>query len=108
MKTITYSDLQIGSLDQQFIDKLMDKYDINYDDLDITYVFECDRFDSAMLTNAIIHEIMRQIILDNVENQDDIFDLEESIYTNCIDSHYDIDPEKLRTEDAKEVVRNFN
>ena len=108
MKTITYSDLQISELDQHFIDRLMDEYNIYYDDLDITYVFDGDKFDSATLTNAIIHEIMRQIILDNVEDQDDIFDLEESIYTNCIDSHYDIDPEKLRTEDAKEVVRNFN
>lgn len=108
MKTITYWDLFIGSLDQKFIDKLIDTYDIDCSNLDITYVFEGDNFNSAMLTNAIIHEIMREIILQNVENQEDIFDLEESIYTNCFDSFYDINPEELRTEEAKEVVRDFN
>lgn len=104
---ITYWDLYIPSLDQKYIDRLMDEYDVCADDLDISYVFESENFHTAKLTNAIIHEILRWIILDRVENQEDIYDLEESIYTNCIDSWFDINPDKLRSEEAKELVRNF-
>lgn len=107
MKYITYWDLILWSLDQEFIDKLIEKYDIDCSNLEITYVFEKENFTTADLTNAIIHEILREIILQNVEDQEDIFDLEESIYTNCIDSWFDIDPERLRTEEAKDLVKNF-
>jgi hypothetical protein len=50
---------------------------------------------------------MREIILQTVEDQDDIFKLEESIYTNCFDSHYNIDPDELHTQEAKDLVINF-
>lgn len=104
---ISYWDLYIPSADQDFIDRLIDEYDVNCDELEITYAFEKEEFSTYSYTNAIIHEILKWIILDRVEDQDDIFDLEESIYTNCLDSWFDIDPDKLRSKEAKELVRNF-
>ena len=107
MKIITYWDLFIAPLDQNYIDSLIDKYDIDCSQLDITYVFERDEFSTAMLTNAIIHEIMREIIIQNVEDQDDIFMLEENIYTNCIDSHFNVWLNELNSQQAKDLVINF-
>lgn len=54
MRTITYGDLIIPVLDQKYIDDLIDERDVDCSELDITYVFESDKFSSAMLTNAII------------------------------------------------------
>lgn len=104
---ITYWDLFIPELDQKYIDSLIDERDVDCSQLDITYVFERDDFNTAMLTNAIIHEIFRYIILDNVEDQDDIFTLEESIYTNCFCSGLDCNIDDLKTEQAKDLLRNF-
>ena len=108
MKQITYSDLFIPELDQNYIDKLIDERDVDCSELDITYVFESDKFSSAMLTNAIIWEIFHWIIMHNVINIDDQDKLLDSIYTNAFCSWLDISADDVESEEAKYLVRNFN
>lgn len=109
MKTITYSDLFIPELDQKYIDSLIDEYDIDCSQLDITYVFEdLDHFTTYRYTNAIICEIMTQIVINSIEDEHDRGLLIDNIFTNCFDSHYDIDDtDALHTQEAKDLVTNF-
>lgn len=104
---ITYSDLIIGSDDQMFIDRLIDERNVDCSCLDISYVFESGDFNSAKLTNAIIREIFKYIIMRDVEDVDDQDKLIDAIFTNCYDSCLDIDPEDLKTDEAKELVINL-
>mgnify|MGYP006967238180 FL=1 len=108
MRTITYSDLFIPELDQNYIDKLIDERDVDCSELDISYVFESENFNSAKLTNAIIWEIFYRIIMHNVTNIDDQNKLIDSIYTNAFCSWLDISADDVETEEAKDLVRNFN
>lgn len=107
MKQITYWDLFIPELDQNYIDRLIDERDVDCSELDITYVFESDNFNSAMLTNAIIGEIFYWIITHNVTNIDDQDTLLDWIYTNAFCSGIDVDPDELKTQEAKDLVLNF-
>lgn len=108
MKTITYSDLFIPELDQNYIDKLIDERDVDCSELDISYVFESNKFSSAMLTNAIIWEIFHWIIMHNVTNIDDQDKLLDSIYTNAFCSWLDISVDEVKSRKAKDLVRKFN
>ena len=108
MKTITYSDLFIPELDQNYIDKLIDERDVDCSELDISYVFESENFNSAKLTNAIIWEIFYRIIMHNVTNIDDQNKLIDSIYTNAFCSWLDISADEVESEEAKDLVRDFN
>lgn len=107
MKTITYWDLILWELDQKYIDNLIDERDIDCSLLDISYVFESEDFNSTRLTNAIIWEIMHYLAVHYVNDYDDINMLLDSIFTNCIDSHYNINPDELKTQEAKDLVINF-
>ena len=107
MRTITYWDLFIPELDQNYIDRLIDERDVDCSELDITYVFESDRFNSVMLTNAIIGEIFHWIIMHNVTNIDDQDTLLDWIYTNAFCSGIDVDPDELNTQEARDLVCNF-
>ena len=108
MKTITYSDLFIPELDQNYIDKLIDERDVDCSELDISYVFESENFNSAKLTNAIIWEIFYRIIMHNVTNIDDQNKLIDSIYTNAFCSWLDISADEVESEEAKDLVHDFN
>ena len=90
MYTITYSDLFIPELDQNYIDKLIDERDVDCSELEIWRVFDCPEFSSAKLTNAIIWEIFHWIIMHNVQ------------------SWLDISADEVESEEAKDLVRNFN
>lgn len=107
MKQITYSDLFIPELDQNYIDGLIDERDVDCSELDITYIFESDRFNSAMLTNAIIGEIFHWIIMHYVDDMDDQDTLLDWIYTNAFCSGIDVNPEELKTDKAKDLLSNF-
>lgn len=107
MKTITYWDLFIPELDQKYIDSLIDERDVDCSELDISYVFESENFNSAKLTNAIIWEIFYRIIMHNVTNIDDQDTLLDWIYTNAFCSGIDVDPDELKTQEAKDLVLNF-
>ena len=108
MYTITYSDLFIPELDQNYIDKLIDERDVDCSELDISYVFESENFNSAKLTNAIIWEIFYRIIMHNVTNIDDQNKLIDSIYTNAFCSWLDISADDVESKEAKDLVHNFN
>lgn len=107
MKQITYSDLFIPELDQNYIDRLIDERDVDCSELDITYIFESDRFSSAMLTNAIIGEIFHWIIMHYVDDIDDQDTLLDSIYTNAFCSWLDCNMDELKTDKAKDLLSNF-
>lgn len=108
MYTITYSDLFIPELDQNYIDKLIDERDVDCSELEIWRVFDCPEFSSAKLTNAIIWEIFHWIIMHNVQNIDDQDKLLDSIYTNAFCSWLDISADEVESEEAKDLVHNFN
>lgn len=108
MTTITYWDLFIPVLDQKYIDDLIDERDVDCSELDISYVFECENFNSAKLTNAIIWEIFYWIIMHNVTNIDDQNKLIDSIYTNAFCSWLDISADEVESKEAKDLVRDFN
>lgn len=104
---ITYSDLIIGSNDQAFIDRLIDERNVDCSCLDISYVFESKDVNSAKLTNAIIREIFHYVIMRDVKDIDDQDKLIDAIFTNCFDSYLNINPEDLKTDEAKELVINL-
>lgn len=100
-----YSDLIPAPLDLEYIDKLAGAYNINWqDDLDI----EIDALDDrTSITNHIIACLLYKIAKDNIDDEDDCIKITNSIYTNCLDSGYDIDEDDVETEQAKEFIRNF-
>lgn len=104
MLKCTYWDLIIAKNDQEFIDELMEKYNIR--EWDIELMLDWDMY-WARFTNAVIFWIMVEIVNKNVENYDDKIKLIDSIYTNCLDSFFDIDVDELETQEAKDLVENF-
>ena len=104
MLKCTYWDLIIAKNDQEFIDELMEKYNIR--EWDIELMLDWDMY-WARFTNAVIFWIMVEIVNNNVENYDDKIKLIDSIYTNCLDSFFDIDVDELETQEAKDLVENF-
>ena len=104
MLTWTYNDFIIGVSDQEFIDELLEKYNIREWDVELMLDWEMYW---ARFTNAVIYWIMVEIVNKNVENYDDKIKLIDSIYTNCLDSFFDIDVDELETQEAKDLVENF-
>ena len=100
----TYNDFIIGVSDQEFIDELLEKYNIREWDVELMLDWEMYW---ARFTNAVIYWIMEEIVNKNVENYDDKIKLIDSIYTNCSDSFFNIDVDELETQEAKDLVENF-
>lgn len=100
----TYNDFIIGVSDQEFIDELLEKYNIREWDIELLLDWEMYW---ARFTNAVIYWIMVEIVNKNVENYDDKIKLIDSIYTNCLDSRFDIDIDDLKTQEAKDLVNAF-
>ena len=111
MYTITYGDLIIPELDQRYIDNLIEERDVDCSELDITWFFESLHgrpASTANYTNAIIWEIFFYIISHNVDDEDDKEKLINSIYTNAFCSWLDISADDVESEEAKDLVHNFN
>lgn len=108
MHWITYGDLIIPVLDQNYIDKLIEDRDVDCSELDIGDVFVAPKFTTAMLTNRIIYEIFYWIITHNVSDEKDQEKLIDSIYTNAFCSWLDISADDVETEEAKDLVHDFN
>lgn len=106
---ITYSDFIIGSLDEDYLNRLSEEWWIAWEDMDISDYLRSYAMDinSAWVTNAIIYELLYKIADMNVEDEDDLELIKDSIYCNCFDSHYNISEDELKTEQAKEFIRNF-
>lgn len=96
-----YYNLQIAPLDEKYLDELSETRWIERTDVD----FEWSWF--WLITNAIIWALFEEIVYNNVEDEKDREKLINSIYTNCLDSWFDIDEDELETEQAKEFIKNF-
>jgi len=81
-----YWDMQIWSMDQAYIDKISDIYDIDYYDCEIEEL--CN---GASLTNKLIYyilyEAVEKLFISNKNRQL----LQDNIYCNCLDSWFMID-----------------
>lgn len=96
-----YYKLQIAPLDENYLDELSETWGINRTDVD----FEWSWF--WPIANAIIWALFEEIVYNNVEDEKDREKLINSIYTNCIDSWFDINEDELETRQAKEFIKNF-
>ena len=74
-----YYELQIASLDEDYLNDL----------------------------TAIIRAVFIEIVLKNIEDENDSKKPIDSIYTNCLDSRFDIDEDELETQQAKDFINNF-
>lgn len=98
---MNYYDLQIKPLDEQYLDELGAPYGIDRRDLDISEFWTSD------ITNSCMYMLLYTIAGNEVEDYEDRTKIQEAIYTNCLDSGYDIDEDQLRTEQAKKFINNF-
>ena len=96
-----YYELQIASLDENYLNELTDTRWVDRTDVDF------DRDWTWLITNAIIRAVFIEIVLKNIENENDSRKLIDSIYTNCLDSRFDIDENELETQQAKDFINNF-
>lgn len=96
-----YYNLQIAPLDENYLDELSETRWIERTDVDF------ERNWNWVITNAIIQALFEEIVYNDVEDEKDREKLIESIYTNCLDSGFDIDEDELETEQAKEFIKNF-
>lgn len=104
-KPITYSDLIIKSLDLEFINNICEHRDCDIDDIDLWYCITSGDFD---ITNYIISEVFHNAVFKYVEDEDDSEKLRESIYVNCLDSGFNIEPSDLKTKQAIDFLEDFN
>jgi hypothetical protein len=96
-----YYNLQIAPLDESYLDELSETRWIERTDVDF------ERNWNWVITNAIIQALFEEIVYNNVEDDKDREKLIDSIYTNCLDSRFDIDEDELESEEAKEFIKNF-
>ena len=104
-----YWDITIWSLDQEYIDRISDLYDIDYYDAD---VYLDEDLNNASITNQLIYYILTEAV-----NNLDISDknkefLQDKIYCNCLDSWFnfysdDVYDEIEWTDEEKEIIKKF-
>jgi hypothetical protein len=99
-----YSDLRIKTLDQNFIDDLLDEYNLEPSDIeiDVWYI-------EHWFTNVIISSIYREAI-SRLEVSDEAQDLlYANIYTNYLDSGIDVTEQMLDdlSEEDKKICMEF-
>ena len=102
--TITLSDLEIGSLDLNYIERLeertwLSRYDVDLSDY-INLDSQCPNFD---LTNGIIYWLMSEYIENSEASEEDKELLRDNIYLNCLDSRIDCSLEDLESEEGKDL-----
>lgn len=96
-----YYNLQIAPLDEKYLDGLTETRWIDRTDV------EFDRFWNWVITNAIIRALFEEIVMQNIDDEEDREKLIENIYTNCLDSRFDVNEDELKTSQAKEFIKNF-
>lgn len=96
-----YYNYQIAPLDENYLDSLTETYGIERTDVDFYWNWEW------VITNSIIRALFTEIVLQEVKNKEDQEKLIDSIYTNCLDSQFDINENELKTKQAKEFLNNF-
>lgn len=101
MKTPTYWDIQIWSLDLAYIERLSKELEVDTWDAEL-YSLE----NGWPIANDIIYYIQYQSVwcLDiSIESQER---LRDSIYTNCINSYFDINIEEFPKKERK-IIEDF-
>lgn len=104
-----YWNIVIRSLDQIFIDKLSNVYDIDYYNADI---YINDDTNDASFTNQIISYILTEAV-NKLEVSDKVKDyIINTIYTNSLDSWYDLTSNDVDdiidlTDEEKQIVKEF-
>lgn len=96
-----YYNLQNAPLDENYLDKLTETRWIDRTDVDFYWNW------NWVITNAIIRALFEEIVMQNVDDEEDREKLIDNIYTNCLDSRFDIDEDELKTSQAKEFIQNF-
>lgn len=101
----TYWDIAIQPLDLDFIGRVCDTIGVEYYDADV--YLDHETLSRISVTNQVISYVLTEWVLKHVTNSDDQEKLLDSIYLNCLDSGYDIDPDEL-TEDGQAYLKLFN
>lgn len=101
----TYWELIIQPLDLDFIERVSDVLDVDYYEADV--YLEETKHPCIDITNQVISYVLTEGVNKHVTNPDDQEKLLDSIYINCLDSGYDIQPDEL-TEDGQAYLKLFN
>jgi hypothetical protein len=108
MENVLSALLQCGSLDIDFINKILDEFDIDPNDA-VEYLqdnFCNDRIEA----NALIYAIFEVALINCCEELsiEDV-DLEEEIFCNCLDSHFFLKNKvgEWETIHSYEELKNF-
>ena len=104
-----YWDIIIGTLDQQYLDELADKLNIDYYDAQI-HIDE--NTNSSDITNQLFDYVLEEAIEQLEISEDNKDYLRSKIYLNCLDSGIDIPIEEvddLIDGDSKEkkIIKDF-
>lgn len=81
--------LSCGYADIDFIDTEMDSFSVDVDDLDIDEMIQ----GGYLSANSILEKIYLTVV-----NRHEIDESRYSIFTNCLDSHLNIDNEEMYSE----------
>lgn len=98
---VTYNDIQIWSLDQNYIDNLEREFDIDGGEA-VLWSLESGR----AITNDIIDYIQTEAVYQLDISEEGREKLFEWMYTNSIDSWFCVDEEDFSEEDW-EVIEDF-
>lgn len=101
----TYWDIAIQPLDLDFIERVCDTIGVEYYDADV--YLSAESLSRMSVTNQVISYVLTEGVNKHVTNTDDQEKLLDSIYVNCFDSGYDIQPDEL-TEDGQAYLKLFN
>lgn len=86
--------LNCGYADVDYIMELFEDFDVEYSDIDY----------SSNDANDVIRQIFEQALLKHADwDQNDNRGFDVSIYTNCLDSHLNIDGEEVYDKD--DIIR---
>lgn len=104
-----YWNMVIWSNDQYYLDKMSEKYDIDYYDADI---YLTEDTDSDRITNQLFYYVLYEAVnnLDISDNNKEY--LQDSIYCNCLDSFYNIDSSNIDniiewSDKEKQIIKDF-
>ena len=101
MRTPIYRDIHIWSLDLAYIERVSEELDIDTWDAEL-YSLE----NGWPIANDIIYHIQYQAVWNLEISEKSRGKLRDSMYTNCIDSGFDIDVEDF-PKNEREIIQNF-
>lgn len=106
---IRYWELRPLALDQKFIEKLENKFDLDSDDAEIEISEDEKNFD---ITNQIIYFLMDSAV--NIAHENWFISykwselIRDSMNINYFDSYYNIEPKDLPKKDREYFINNIS